>query len=105
MSRQPKSTSTAASAQRWWTALKLQKIGDEHFAGLFAEDELTGYLRNMLRATGNGRSTSVIYDSDTERQFAELRTNDGVVLYAKLPSWFKVPTCAGPVQRRLGHPV
>jgi len=39
----------------------------------------------------------VIYDSDTERQFAEaLETNDGVVLYAKLPNWFKEPTSLGP---------
>ena len=37
------------------------------------------------------------YDSDAERKFAEaLETNDGVVLYAKLPSWFKVPTSLGP---------
>lgn len=38
-----------------------------------------------------------VYDSDTERKFAEaMETNDGVVLYAKLPSWFKVPTPLGP---------
>jgi type III restriction enzyme len=39
----------------------------------------------------------VIYDSDPERAFADaLEKNDGVVLYAKLPSWFKVPTPLGP---------
>lgn len=39
----------------------------------------------------------VVYDSETERDFAEaLEVNDGVVLYAKLPSWFKVPTPLGP---------
>lgn len=33
----------------------------------------------------------------TERQFAEaLEMNDGAVLYAKLPSWFKVRTPPGP---------
>jgi type III restriction enzyme len=38
----------------------------------------------------------VICDSDTERAFAEaLEKNDGVVLYAKLPGWFKVPTPLG----------
>lgn len=75
--------------------IKYQKIGDEHFyaQGLFAKDEPTGYLRNMLLDTKRSIYEHVIYDSDTERQFAEaLEVNDGVVLYAKLPKWFKVPT-------------
>ncbi|WP_029462240.1 type III restriction-modification system endonuclease [Serpentinimonas barnesii] len=79
--------------------IRYQKIGDEHFYAqeLFAKDELTGYLRNMLLDTKRSIYEHVIYDSDTERQFAEaLETNDGVVLYAKLPSWFKVPTPLGP---------
>lgn len=79
--------------------IKYQKIGDEHFYAqeLFAKDELTGYLRNMLLDTKRSIYEHVIYDSDTERQFAEaLEVNDGVVLYAKLPSWFKVPTPLGP---------
>ncbi|CAN7698028.1 DEAD/DEAH box helicase family protein [Acidovorax sp. LjRoot118] len=79
--------------------IKYQKIGDEHFYAqeLFAKDELTGYLRNMLLDTKRSIHEHVIYDSDTECTFAEaLETNDGVVLYAKLPSWFKVPTPLGP---------
>lgn len=79
--------------------IKYQKLGDEHFYAqeLFAKDELTGYLRNMLLDTKRSIYEHVIYDSDTERHFAEaLETNDGVVLYAKLPSWFKVPTPLGP---------
>ncbi|MBU6437885.1 MAG: restriction endonuclease subunit R, partial [Betaproteobacteria bacterium] len=79
--------------------IKYQKIGGEHFYAqeLFAKDELTGYLRNMLLDTKRSIYEHVIYDSDTERKFAEaLETNDGVVLYAKLPSWFKVPTPLGP---------
>lgn len=35
----------------------------------------------------------------TERGYSvaeALEVNDGVVLYAKLPSWFKVPTPLGP---------
>ncbi|WP_250480187.1 DEAD/DEAH box helicase family protein [Caballeronia sp. GAOx1] len=79
--------------------IKYQKIGDDHFYAqeLFARDELTGYLRNMLLDTKRSIFEHVIYDSDTERQFAEaLEVNDGVVLYAKLPSWFKVPTPLGP---------
>jgi type III restriction enzyme len=79
--------------------IKYQKIGDEHFYAqeLFAKDELTGYLRNMLLDTKRSIYEHVIYESDTERRFAEaLETNDGVVLYAKLPGWFKVPTPLGP---------
>lgn len=79
--------------------IKYQKIGDEHFYAqeLFGKDELTGYLRNMLLDTKRSIYEHVIYESDTERKFAEaLETNNGVVLYAKLPSWFKVPTPLGP---------
>ena len=79
--------------------IKYQKIGDEHFYAqeLFAKDELTGYLRNMLLDTKRSIYEHVIYDSTTERDFADaLEKNGGVVLYAKLPSWFKVPTPLGP---------
>lgn len=79
--------------------IKYQKIGDEHFYAqeLFAQAELTGYLRNMLLNTKRSVYEHVIYDSNTERDFADaLEKIDGVVLYAKLPSWFKVPTPLGP---------
>jgi len=79
--------------------IKYQKIGDEHYYAqeLFAQDELTGYLRNMLQDTKRSIYEHVIYDSNTERDFADaLENSDGVVLYAKLPSWFKVPTPLGP---------
>ena len=79
--------------------IKYQKVGDDHYYAqeLFAKDELTGYLRNMLLDTKRSIYEHVIYDSDTERAFADaLEKNDGVVLYAKLPNWFKVPTPLGP---------
>jgi type III restriction enzyme len=79
--------------------IKYKKIGDEHFYAqeLFAKDELTGYLRNMLLDTKRSIYEHVIYDSTTERDFADaLEKNEGVVLYAKLPGWFKVPTPLGP---------
>jgi type III restriction enzyme len=78
--------------------IKYQKIGAEHFYAqeLFAKEELTGYLRNMLMDTERSIYEHLVYDSETERKFAEeLETNNGVVLYAKLPSWFKVPTPLG----------
>jgi type III restriction enzyme len=79
--------------------IQYQKVGDEHFYAqeLFADDSLTGYLRNMLLDTKRSIYEHVIYDSDTERAFADaLEKNEGVVLYAKLPSWFKVHTPLGP---------
>lgn len=79
--------------------IKYQKIGDEQFYAqeLFAKDELSGYLRNMLLDTKRSIYEHIVYESDTERDFAAaLEVNDGVVLYAKLPSWFKVPTPLGP---------
>jgi type III restriction enzyme len=79
--------------------IKYQKIGDEQFYAqeLFAKDELSGYLRNMLLDTKRSIYEHVVYESDTERDFAAaLEVNDGVLLYAKLPSWFKVPTPLGP---------
>jgi type III restriction enzyme len=51
----------------------------------------------MLLDTQRSIYEHVIYDSDTERAFADaLEKNEGVVLYAKLPSWFKVHTPLGP---------
>jgi type III restriction enzyme len=79
--------------------IKYQKIGDERFYAqeLFAQGELTGYLRNMLLDTKRSIYEHVIYDSNTERDFADaLEKHDGVLLYAKLPSWFQVPTPLGP---------
>lgn len=58
---------------------------------------LSGYLRNMPPDTKRSIDVHVIDDSTTERDFADaLGTNDGVLLYAKLPSGFKVPTPLGP---------
>ena len=47
----------------------------------------------MLRDTKRSIYEHVVYDSATERDFADaLEKDDDVVLYAKLPGWFKVPT-------------
>ena len=54
-------------------------------------------MRNILLGTTRSIYEHVIYDSNTERDFADaLEKNVGVVLYAKLPSWFKVPTPLSP---------
>ncbi len=75
--------------------IKYQKFGDFYAQELWEQEELTGYLKNML-AVQKGVFDHVIFDSETERKFAEdMERNEAVKLYAKLPSWFKVPTPLG----------
>ena len=78
--------------------IKYQRLGDEYYYAqeLFEQEELTGYLKNMLTDTQKSVSEHVVYDSDTEASFAkELEKNEAVRVYAKLPGWFKVPTPLG----------
>ncbi|ELO1092115.1 type III restriction-modification system endonuclease [Pseudomonas aeruginosa] len=78
--------------------IKYQKLGDQHVYAqeLFEKEELTGYLKNMLLDTRKSIYEHVVYDSTTERDFADgLEKNDAIKLYAKLPGWFKVPTPLG----------
>ena len=78
--------------------IKYQRLGDEYYYAqeLFEQEELTGYLKNMLTDTQKSVFEHVVYDSDTEASFAkELEKNEAVKVYAKLPGWFKVPTPLG----------
>ena len=79
--------------------IKYQRIGEQHFYAqeLFEREELTGYLKNMLEDTKKSVFEHVVYDSSgVERNFAEqMEKNEAVKVYAKLPSWFKVPTPLG----------
>jgi type III restriction enzyme len=78
--------------------IRYQRLGDDAVWAqeLFETEELTGYLTNMLRDTKRSIYEHVVYDAGTERDFADaLEKNDDVVLYAKLPGWFKVPTPLG----------
>lgn len=79
--------------------IKYHRIGDDHFYAqeLFEREELIGYLKNMLQDAQKSVFEHVIYDSGgIERTFAEqLEKNKAVKVYAKLPSWFKVPTPLG----------
>jgi type III restriction enzyme len=77
--------------------IKYQRLGDEYYYAqeLFEQEELTGYLKNMLAAERSVYE-QVVYQSDTERTFAEqLEHNEAIKVYAKLPGWFKVPTPLG----------
>jgi type III restriction enzyme len=78
--------------------IKYQRIGAEEFfvQELFETKELSGYLKSMIDANKSVHE-HVIYQSDTERTFAEqLEKNEAIKVYAKLPSWFQVPTPLGP---------
>lgn len=78
--------------------IKYTRIGDEHYYAqeLFEQEELKGYLENTLEAQ-KSVYTHVVYDSQgVERDFAQaLEDNESVKVYAKLPSWFKIPTPLG----------
>lgn len=78
--------------------IRYQRLGDQHYYAqeLFEKEELTGYLKNMLEQTHKSVYEQVVYDSGTEATFAEeMERNDAVKLYAKLPTWFTVPTPLG----------
>ena len=73
-------------------------MGDQHVYAqeLFDREELTGYVKNMLMDAKKSIYEHVVYDSTTERDFADsLEKNDAIKLYAKLPGWFKVQTPLG----------
>jgi type III restriction enzyme len=77
--------------------IKYQRLGDEYYYAqeLFEEEELTGYLKNLLDAN-KSIYEQIVYDSDTERNFGDqLEKNDAIKVYAKLPGWFTVPTPLG----------
>lgn len=77
--------------------IKYQRLGNECYYAqeLFAQEELSGYLRNMVVSTKSPYE-QVVYDSDTESTFAtDLEHNPAVKVYAKLPRWFAVPTPLG----------
>lgn len=78
--------------------IKYQRLGDEYYYAqeLFEQEELTGYLKNMLTDTQKSVFEHVVYDSDIEASFAgQLEKNEAVKVYAKLPGWFKVQTPLG----------
>ncbi len=78
--------------------IRYRKVGSSHYYAqeLFEQEELQGYLKNML-AVQKSVYEHVVYDSaGVEKNFAtNLEANEAVKLYAKLPAWFKVPTPLG----------
>lgn len=78
--------------------IRYQRLGGDYYYAqeLFEEEELTGYLKNMLADTKKSVYEHVVYDSNPEELFADsLEKNEAVKVYAKLPGWFTVPTPLG----------
>ncbi|HET9048998.1 MAG TPA: DEAD/DEAH box helicase family protein [Chiayiivirga sp.] len=78
--------------------IKYQRIGDGAYYAqeLFQENELRGYIGNMLMDTEKAVYEHVVYDSGVERDFAsEMEKNEAIKVYAKLPGWFRIPTPLG----------
>ncbi|MDP2319905.1 MAG: DEAD/DEAH box helicase family protein [Acidobacteriota bacterium] len=75
-----------------------KRVGAHEFYAqeLFEKDELMGYVENMLRGTQKCVFESVVYDSATERDFAQsLEDEVAVKIYTKLPRWFQIKTPLG----------
>lgn len=71
--------------------IKYQRLGGEFYYAqeLFEQEELTGYLKSMIDAS-KAVHEQVIYQSDTERTFAEqMEKNEAIKVYAKLPAGSK----------------
>ena len=78
--------------------VKYQRLGDEYYYAqqLFENEELTGYMKDMLSDATKSVYDQVVYDSEIEKSFAEeLANSTEVKVYAKLPGWFTVPTPLG----------
>ena len=76
--------------------IKYTELEDYYAQELFEDDELFGYLEKNMIESEHSVYDHVIFDSDTERNFAQNLENDPEVkLYAKLPGWFKINTPIG----------
>lgn len=79
--------------------IKYEKVNDYYEMNLlFNDEELYGYEgRNLLELNSDKNIFNhVIYDSDVERNFAiDAENDEEVIVYAKLPSSFKVDTPIG----------
>ncbi len=77
--------------------IKYERLGEDQYYAqeLFEQEELTGYLKNLVDSQKSVYE-QVVYDSEIEARFArELELNTAVKVYAKLPGWFTVPTPLG----------
>lgn len=76
--------------------LKYERInGSEYEMLLFEENEISGYLSNMLEVEKSIYDV-VLWESEVEREFAAaMSTREDIRLFVKLPPWFKIETPIG----------
>ncbi len=73
--------------------IKYQRLGDDFYYAqeLFEQEELNGYLKNML-SVKRGVHEYVVYQSDTERNFAaQLDKNESVKSLQNCPAGSNCP--------------
>lgn len=78
--------------------IKYERLGDsEYYAmSLFEDQELTAYIGENTVEVTRAPTEHIVYDSAVEKEFAEfLEGAEAVRTFAKLPSWFKIPTPLG----------
>ena len=84
--------------------IKYEKIGEKDFycQELFETEDLFGYLKTEMNKDGNMIESTrspynyLVTDSSIESTFAqELEKNKNIIVYTKLPSWFKISTPLG----------
>jgi type III restriction enzyme len=76
--------------------IKYTKIGDYYAQECFRTEELSGYLSDLLVESEKSVYDYVVCDSEVEAKFAgDLEKNQNVILYTKLPGWFKINTPIG----------
>jgi type III restriction enzyme len=78
--------------------IRYERIGGTHvYAQELFEQEIVGHLHRMIADPGRKSVYDhVVYESDVERLFAnQLEMNSEIKLFAKLPSWFVIPTPLG----------
>lgn len=79
--------------------IKYEKIKDAEWQmELFENEELEGYLDNMVKVQDQEKTlyNHILIDSNVESEFAkDLDSREDVKFYVKLPNWFKIPTPIG----------
>ena len=78
--------------------IKYTRVGEDYYYAqeLFENEELTGYLEKNMLESKSSVYEYVVYDSNIEKTFAEnFEKDSNVLVYAKLPGWFKINTPLG----------
>jgi len=83
--------------------LQYEKVAGQHWEmsriEQEAEEGIVRYLSNLYQVQNKEKALfdAIEYDSEVEKQFArDLDNNENVLIFVKLPSWFKIDTPIGP---------